>query len=121
MCGDQPKKDLYPLLELLREYTGLLGTYPEIVNVHKGALTKLKECQKLQEDDKLQYSEVAGVSQRMDSISSATFAEIEHFQTQRCKDFKNTTTHYLKEQVLFHQEIIKKLNSSIAMFEQVPD
>ncbi|XP_057297849.1 sorting nexin-18-like [Hydractinia symbiolongicarpus] len=121
MCQEQPKKDMLQVLEVLREYTGMLSTYPEIITVHKGALSKVKECQKLQEEEKLKYSEVADISQRMDVVSSAMFAEIHHFQRERCRDFKEVMQSYLKEQISFHQDIISRLSSSLAMYDQVPD
>ncbi|XP_065653171.1 sorting nexin-9-like [Hydra vulgaris] len=121
LCADQPKKDMLHVLEVLREYTGLLSTYPEIINVHKGAFAKVKECQKLQEEEKLKYAEVANVSQRMDTITCAMFAEIQHFHRERCRDFKEMMNNYLTEQVRFHQQIISKIQSSIAMFDHVPE
>jgi len=121
LCQDQPKKDILQVLEVLREYTGMLSTYPEIITVHKGALTKVKECQKLQDEEKLKYSEVADISQRMDTVSGAIFAEMHHFHRERVRDYKGVMQAFLREQILFHQEIINKMNSSLAMYDQVPD
>ena len=121
LCQDQPRNDIQNVLEVLREYTSILSTYPEIVDVHKGAMKKVKECQKMQEDDELQYSEMADINTRMDRVTNGMFAEIHHFQRERVQDFKDVMKLFLTEQIQFHQEIINKLNRSLHSYDNVPE
>ena len=82
---------------------------------------QVKECQRLQEEDKLQFTEVAAVQDRMEKVTNGFFAETEHFHRERCHDFKGVMRHYLHEQVAFHQEIINKLGANLAMYDNIVD
>ncbi|XP_065050961.1 sorting nexin-18-like [Rhopilema esculentum] len=121
LCQDQPRKDASQMIDLLREYSGILSTFPDIVIVQKSAMSKLKECQKLQEEEKMEYNEVADVSARLDVMTNCVFAEINHFQRERVRDFKKQMQHFIGEQIQFHQEIINKLQSSLEKYNYVPD
>jgi len=121
LCQNQPKIDVSPMIDLLREYTGMLSTFPDIVVVQRSAMSKLKDCQRLQEEEKMEYTEVSDVASRVDVMTNCIFAEINHFQRERVRDFKAQSQHFLQEQIKFHQEIINKLQSSLDMYRVVPD
>lgn len=60
---------------------------------------------KQQAEGKMQESFVQGVTQRADTISFGTLAEINHFQKSRCVDFKDSMTTFLRGQIQFYQEV----------------
>eukprot|EP00112_Aurelia_sp_Birch-Aquarium-sp1_P000878 Seg1085.10 transcript_id=Seg1085.10/GoldUCD/mRNA.D3Y31 product="Sorting nexin-33" protein_id=Seg1085.10/GoldUCD/D3Y31 len=121
LCQDQPRKDVSPMIDLLREYSGMLTTFPDIIVVQRSAMSKLKECQKMQEEEKMDYSEVSDVTARVDVMTNTLFAEINHFQRERVRDFKAQMQHFIGEQIAFHQEIIQKLQSSLNMYDHIAD
>ncbi|XP_065844547.1 sorting nexin-33-like [Oscarella lobularis] len=116
---EQPKNDLIPLIDGVKEYVGLLSSFPDIVQVHKGAVGKVQECEKLVEEGKTSDQEVADVKGRTNAVSAVALAEINHFQRERVADFKQLMTHFLKEQIAFHQSIISKLTESLQNYDQV--
>lgn len=73
--------------------------------VFQGATGKAKECLKLQEEGKMTEVEVQKVLHRADAISYGTLAEMNHFQSERVKDFKLMMQLYLRSQIKFYQEV----------------
>nr|CAD7592365.1 unnamed protein product [Timema genevievae] len=65
---DQPKYDWEPLGDTLHLYKGILASFPDILTVHKGALQKRKECEKLSSDHKMEQSQLVEVNRRTDTI-----------------------------------------------------
>ncbi|WAR03489.1 SNX9-like protein [Mya arenaria] len=84
MFEKQPRNDLEPLMDVLNEYKGILGQFPDVLKVHEGAIGKAKECVKLQAESKMVESAVTNVVQRANIISCGTLAEINQFQKTRC-------------------------------------
>ncbi|ESO94334.1 hypothetical protein LOTGIDRAFT_215869 [Lottia gigantea] len=117
MFEKQPPKDLFPLIESLSEYRGILQTYPDVLKVHEGAVGKTKDCLKLQEEGKMTDGEVQNVMQRADTISFGTLAEMHNFHHERVKDYKDMMQNYLKSQIEFYKQITSKLEASLAMFD----
>ncbi|XP_062504490.1 sorting nexin-33-like [Corticium candelabrum] len=115
---EQPKYDLIPLIDGTKEYLGLLSTFPDLVQVHKGAVEKVKEGRKLLEEGKMTDSELTEVTARTDSLSSVILAEIHHFQRERVIDFKQFMVSFLQEQISFHEKVIDKLKDSLAMYSE---
>ncbi|XP_076116058.1 sorting nexin lst-4-like isoform X3 [Mytilus galloprovincialis] len=113
MYAKQPEKDIDPMHDMLYEYKGILGVFPDVLKVHEGALSKARECVKLQEDGKMQENEVTNVIQQSDIISYGTMAEVQNFQRQRVADFKHTMQVYLSGQIEFYKEITKKLEDAL--------
>ncbi|XP_060562601.1 sorting nexin lst-4-like isoform X2 [Ruditapes philippinarum] len=114
----QPKNDLEPLMDILNEYRGTLGQFPDVLKVHEGAIGKAKECVKQQGEGKMLESVVGTVTQRADIISFGTMAEINHFQHSRCEDFKATMKTFLTGQIKFYQEIANNLQTALDHVEQ---
>ncbi|GAB1608457.1 sorting nexin-33-like [Argonauta hians] len=117
MYAAQPFKDSINLMEGLNEYKGILSVYPDVLKVHEGAMGKLKECQKQVDDGKLVESEMQNILLRSDTISFATLAEMNHFHQERVRDFRSFMQNYLKQQILFYQNITSQLEESLKMYE----
>ena len=113
----QPPKDLVPFAEKIKEYLSILSTFPDLVHIHKGAVAKVRESEKLKDESKIGASEVLEVTNRTITVSAALQGEILHFQRQRTSDFQNLMKDYLKEQISFYQNITKKLESTLSMYE----
>lgn len=58
-------------------------------------------------------SMVQNVVQRAGVISFGTLAEIDHFQHERCVDFKDAMTTFLSGQINFYQEVSSECKVSI--------
>ncbi|XP_059166546.1 sorting nexin lst-4-like [Physella acuta] len=117
MFAKQPPRDAYPLIESFYEYKGLLQTYPDALKVHEGAIGKAKECLKLQEEGKMQETEVQSVLSRADTISYGTLAEMNHFQHERVIDYKSMMQSYLKEQIDFYKKLTSKLEDALHRYD----
>ncbi|EDO49827.1 predicted protein, partial [Nematostella vectensis] len=105
MFAEQPRQDFLPLIDGLKEYSGMLSQYPEILQIHKGTIGKVKECIKLKEDEKMEVRIVDTVSSRADTITAVSFAEMNHFHQLRVADFKVMMQSFLQEQIAFHQRV----------------
>ncbi|XP_052799540.1 sorting nexin lst-4-like [Mya arenaria] len=117
MFEKQPRNDLEPLMDVLNEYKGILGQFPDVLKVHEGAIGKAKECVKLQAESKMVESAVTNVVQRANIISCGTLAEINQFQKTRCVDFKDTMRTFLSGQIQFYSEITQKLQQALEKVE----
>lgn len=113
MYAKQPEKDIDPTHDMLYEYKGILSVFPDVLKVHEGALSKARECVKLQEEGKMQENEVTSVIQQSDIVSYGTLAEIQNFQRQRVADYKHSMQMYLTGQIEFYKEITKKLEDAL--------
>ena len=80
LFAKQPKQDFGPMCDILHEYKGILTAWPEIMQVHKGAINKKKEHQRMLDENKIDEKSVAQINQRADVVTLATLAEINHFQ-----------------------------------------
>nr|CAD7576100.1 unnamed protein product [Timema californicum] len=116
---DQPKYDWEPLGDTLHLYKGILASFPDILTVHKGALQKRKECEKLSSDHKMEQSQLVEVNRRTDTVSYALLAEINHFHSERNLDFKVAMQNYLDGQILFYEkEQVKTVLELAALAEK---
>ena len=113
----QPPKDLVPFSESIKEYLSILSTYPDLVHIHKGAVAKVRESEKLKDESKIGASDVLDVTNRTITVSSALQAEILHFQKQRTFDFQHMMREFLTQQISFYQNITKKLQSNLSMYD----
>ncbi|XP_030628796.1 sorting nexin-9b isoform X2 [Chanos chanos] len=116
MVAEQPKKDLHFLMETNNEYKGLLGCFPDTIGVHKAAIEKVKEGDKLVAASKITASEKAGMSKRASTMSYALQAEMNHFHSNRIYDYNRVMQLYLEEQVKFYETIAAKLRHAHSQF-----
>lgn len=107
---EQPKNDFEPMIDVLHEYKGMLGEFPDIFTVHKGALNKTKELQRVMTD-------MSEVDQRMSVISYATLAEINHFKNEIVTDYNVMMKEYLNAQIQFYENIVMKLRDALGKYE----
>lgn len=115
---EQPKQDFEPMGDILHEYKGMLAAWPDILQLHKSAINKRKDYQKLTEEGKLSTEEVQSIYKRIDVISHATLAEITHFQLERIEDFKHMMKSFLSAQIDFYQQVVQKLQESLSKYQQ---
>ncbi|KAH9519322.1 Sorting nexin-18 [Bulinus truncatus] len=85
----------------------------------QGAIGKVKDCLKLQEENKMSESEVQSVVTRADTISYGTLAEMNNFQKERVVDFKLYMQNYLREQIDFYKKLTSKLEDALHHYDNV--
>ncbi|MGH0156497.1 UNVERIFIED_CONTAM: hypothetical protein FKN15_035917 [Acipenser sinensis] len=119
MFAEQPKEDLYHMLDKLSLYQGLLSNFPDIIHLQKGAFAKVKESQRMSDEGKMDQEEADGVKKRCRVVGFALQAEMNHFHERRAVDFKEMMQAYLKQQILFYQRIGKQLESTLNMYDNI--
>ncbi|XP_035764100.1 sorting nexin-9-like [Neolamprologus brichardi] len=116
IVAQQPQKDLHFLLETNSEYKGLLGCFPDIIAVHKAAVDKVKEGDRLVSAGKINNSDRKCMNQRLSCMSYALQAEMNHFHSNRIYDYNRVMQLYLEQQVTFYQQIADKLREALSQF-----
>ncbi|KAM8846993.1 sorting nexin-9b [Synchiropus picturatus] len=116
MVAEQPKKDLHFLMETNNEYKGLLGCFPETIGVHKAAIDKVKEADKLVGASKITSQDKVTMAKRASTMSYALQAEMNHFHSNRIYDYNRVMQQYLEEQVKFYETIAAKLRHAHSQF-----
>uniref|UniRef100_A0A668UD61 Sorting nexin n=1 Tax=Oreochromis aureus TaxID=47969 RepID=A0A668UD61_OREAU len=116
IVAQQPQKDLHFLLETNSEYKGLLGCFPDIIAVHKAAVDKVKEGDRLVSAGKMNNSDRKCMNQRLSCMSYALQAEMNHFHSNRIYDYNRVMQLYLEQQVTFYQQIADKLREALSQF-----
>ncbi|XP_061559930.1 sorting nexin-9b isoform X2 [Phycodurus eques] len=116
LVAEQPKKDLHFLMETNNEYKGLLGCFPDTIGVHKAAIDKVKEGDKLVATSKISPQEKTVMAKRVSTMSYALQAEMNHFHSNRIYDYNRVMQLYLEEQVKFYETIAAKLRQAHSQF-----
>ena len=52
----QPKSDMLPTMDVLKEYLGLIQEFPDTVDIHRGAVSKVKDCDRMKEEGRIDVS-----------------------------------------------------------------
>lgn len=112
----QPKNDMLPAMDVLKEYLGLIKEFPDMAAIHKGIMGKVKNSDKMKEEGRIDMTDATDITSRSEVISAAVIAEIYHFQHERVVDFRAMMRDMLSEQIKFYQQIVHKLESSLAHF-----
>lgn len=115
--GDQPKADWIPFCDRLHIYRGVLGGFPDVLAVQRGAMQKRKECEKLTADQKMGNAQLQEVNRRTDIMSYAVLAEMNHFRSERDQHLKETMKNFISSQIDFYHQIIAKLQVAQRYFE----
>ncbi|GAB6022417.1 hypothetical protein CHUAL_006534 [Chamberlinius hualienensis] len=110
MFEEQPKHDFEPVTDTLHEYKGMLSEFPDILGVHKGALQKMKEMQKL-------GSASPDCEHRMNVLSYSVLAEMNHLKGEVVVDFNTMMKNFLTAQIQFYDEISQKLRGALEMYQ----
>ncbi|KAI3364306.1 hypothetical protein L3Q82_011108, partial [Scortum barcoo] len=105
MVAEQPKKDLHFLMETNNEYKGLLGCFPDTIGVHKAAIDKVKEADKLVAASKITPQDKVTMAKRVSTMSYSLQAEMNHFHSNRIYDYNRVMQLYLEEQVKFYETV----------------
>lgn len=117
VIGEQPKHDFIPFADCLHIYRGILGDFPDVLAVHKGAMNKRKECERLTSEQKMSNAQLHEVNRRTDIMSYAVLAEMSHFREERDDHLKRAMKSFIQEQITFYQEIITRLQGAQRFFE----
>ncbi|XP_032871013.1 sorting nexin-33 [Amblyraja radiata] len=117
LFAQQPKNDLFHMLDMLSLYQGLLSNFPDIIHVQKGAFAKVKDSQRMSEEGKMDPEQVDGIKQRCRVVGFALQAEMNHFHKRRIIDFKHMMQSYLQQQILFYQRISQHLEQTLHLYD----
>ncbi|XP_055088230.1 sorting nexin-9b isoform X3 [Periophthalmus magnuspinnatus] len=116
LVAEQPKKDLHFVMETNNEYKGLLGCFPDTIGVHKAAIDKVKEGDKLVAAGKITTQDKVTMAKRVSTMSYALQAEMNHFHSNRIYDYNRVMQQYLEEQIKFYETIAAKLRHAHSQF-----
>lgn len=117
LIGEQPKHDFIPFADCLHIYRGILSDFPDVMNVHKSAMNKRKECERLTAEQKMGNAQLQEVNRRTDIMSYAVLAEMNHFRAERDVHMKKAMKHFIQEQIKFYREVITRLETAQRFFE----
>lgn len=117
IIGEQPKQDFIPFSDCLHIYRGILSDFPDVLAVHKSAINKRKECERLTTEQKMANSQLLEVNRRTDIMSYAVLAEMSHFRAKRDEHLKKAIQHFIQEQINFYQLIVQRLQTAHQFFE----
>ncbi|XP_056655165.1 sorting nexin-33 [Monodelphis domestica] len=119
MFAEQPKNDLFQMLDRLSLYQGLLSNFPDIIHLQKGAFAKVKESQRMSDEGKMDQDEADGIRKRCRVVGFALQAEMNHFHERRVLDFKHMMQSYLRQQILFYQRVSQQLEQTLRMYDHL--
>ncbi|KAF7241581.1 Sorting nexin-33 [Varanus komodoensis] len=119
MFAEQPKNDLFLMLDTLSLYQGLLSNFPDIIHLQKGAFAKVKESQRMSDEGKMDQDEADGIRKRCRVVGFALQAEMNHFHERRILDFKKMMQSYLKQQIVFYQRVSQQLEKTLRMYDNL--
>ncbi|XP_075391440.1 sorting nexin-33 [Tenrec ecaudatus] len=119
MFAEQPKNDLFQMLDMLSLYQGLLSNFPDIIHLQKGAFSKVKESQRMSDEGRLAQEETDGVRRRCRVVGFALQAEMNHFHQRRELDFKHMMQDFLRQQIIFYQRVGQQLERTLRMYDHL--
>lgn len=117
MYDEQPKYDWEPLGDKFHLYKGIVGSFPDVLANHKGAVQKKRECERLTAEHKMEVAQLNEVLRRTDVISYALLAEINHFKVERTEDLKATMQKFLQQQIMFYKRVVDKLENTLHLYD----
>ncbi|KAL2098708.1 hypothetical protein ACEWY4_005188 [Coilia grayii] len=119
IVASQPKQDLHFLLETNNEYKGLLGCFPDTLGVHKAAIEKWKEADRLVAMNKISPQDKVTMAKRLSVMSYSLQAEMNHFHSNRIYDYNRVMRLYLEQQVTFYETIAEKLRQALSQYQEL--
>ncbi|XP_029041095.1 sorting nexin lst-4 [Osmia bicornis bicornis] len=114
---EQPKFDWEPLADKFHIYRGIISSFPDVINIHKSAVQKRKDCERLVSEHKMEPQQLRELSHRTDIIARTVFAEETHFQTEKEIHLTQAMKTHLKEQITFYQKIVDRLREALSAYE----
>uniref|UniRef100_A0A915DC50 Sorting nexin n=1 Tax=Ditylenchus dipsaci TaxID=166011 RepID=A0A915DC50_9BILA len=111
------KKDMEQLLDYLYIYKGLFTNIPDIVNVHRSALSKIRDNDRLQAEGKLAPQDADAIHHRVDVTTYSMMAEISHFNQERDADFRHMFGDFFAQQAAFYSSIGEQMAQLAALYK----
>uniref|UniRef100_A0A8C7DU77 Sorting nexin 9a n=1 Tax=Oncorhynchus kisutch TaxID=8019 RepID=A0A8C7DU77_ONCKI len=105
IVAEQPRKDLHFLMETNNEYKGLLGCFPDTIGVHKAAIEKVREGDKMVAAGKINTQDKGTMAKRISIMCYSLQAEMNHFHSNRIYDYNRVMQLYLEEQIRFYETV----------------
>ncbi|XP_071573236.1 sorting nexin lst-4 [Temnothorax nylanderi] len=115
---EQPKFDWEPLSDKFHIYRGIISSFPDVTSIHKSAMQKRRDCERLVSEHKMEPQQLRELSHRTDVIARALIAEETHFQTEREVHINKAVRTHLTEQIAFYQKIVDKLREALNAFDE---
>ncbi|XP_018312658.1 sorting nexin lst-4 [Mycetomoellerius zeteki] len=115
---EQPKFDWEPLSDKFHIYRGIISNFPDVISIHKSAMQKRRDCERLVSEHKMEPQQLRDLSHRTDVIARALIAEEIHFQTEREVHVNKAVRTHLTEQIAFYQKIVNKLREALNTFDE---
>lgn len=84
---------------------GILSCFPQLVQMQRGAIQTVRECQRNKDDARMNADEFTTTVARAAVISCAESAETNYFQQERVRDFNDMMRDYLSAQITFYREV----------------
>lgn len=44
---------MIPTMDILKEYLGMIQEYPDVVDIHRGAVRKVRDCERMKEEGRI--------------------------------------------------------------------
>ncbi|KAJ8668097.1 hypothetical protein QAD02_009760 [Eretmocerus hayati] len=114
---EQPKFDWEPLADKFHIYRGIISSFSDVVSIHKSAVLKRKDCERLVSEHKMEAQQLRELNHRTDVIARALGAEETHFQQEREIHVNQAIKNHLIEQINFYQKIVEKLQTALTSFD----
>ncbi|XP_043282624.1 sorting nexin lst-4 [Venturia canescens] len=114
---EQPKYDWEPLGDKFHIYRGVISSFPDVISIHKSAVQKRKDCERLVSEHKMEPQQLRELSHRTDVIARALLAEENHFQKEREIHINQAMKNHLTEQIAFYQKIVARLQEALSAYE----
>jgi len=106
---DHGKRDLEQLLDFLYTYKGMFANIPDIINIHRSALSKIRDNERLQSEGRISPHDAEAIRQRVDVTSYSMIAEINNLTHERDNDFRQAFTSFFEQQATFYADIGKQM------------
>lgn len=105
---DTTKKDWEPVMHLMHDFKGLVGSWSPILNFHHETLEKQKE---VANDAEISAEEKSAADTRVNTLRVCVEAEMNHFRQETTGDVTYTAQTFLVEQIRFHRAMADKLEA----------
>ena len=81
------------------------------------SVKKRKECERFEQEGKINGNDLTAIRNRADSMSYALMAEIGTFHVNRAGDVKQASQRFLREQIEYYQKVRTKVYPHLNLIE----
>uniref|UniRef100_A0AC34FCD6 PX domain-containing protein n=1 Tax=Panagrolaimus sp. ES5 TaxID=591445 RepID=A0AC34FCD6_9BILA len=106
------------LMDFIYTYKGVLSGIPDVVNIHKSAFAKLSHNDRLMMEGKLSPQEADAIHRRVEVITYAMLAEINHISQEANDDFRLSLGTYFAKEADFYTNIGQQLGKLADQFKK---